>query len=179
MNLFLLAISRPSTCYTYLSTSLSIALRMGLHRSLGAPDDLICCETGKRVFWVLRLLSNEVAACAGLPRLLSDEEIDQELPREVNDVYIQRSRILSQPESEVCYISGANSYKRLHMILDKVIKRIYPQSGRNGPGHRGSVSYAVRLDTIREIEKDLYRWSEAIPRGYRLGSYYEEPALQK
>ena len=179
MNLFLLAINRPSTCYTYLSTSLSIALRMGLHRSLGAPEDFICCETGKRVFWALRLLSSEVAACAGLPRLLSDEEIDQELPREVNDAYIQRARILPQPESEICYVSGANAYKRLHMILDKVIKRVYPQSGRNGPGNRGSVSYAVRLDTIREIEKDLHQWSAAIPQGYRLGSCYEEPALQR
>lgn len=152
---------------------------MGLHRSLSAPEDMISREIGKRIFWTLRLLSNEVSACAGLPRLLSDEEIDQEFPREVNDVYILRGRILSQPQDEVCYVSGANAYKRLHMILDKVIKRIYPQGGRNGPSSKGSVSYAVRLDTIREIEKDLHRWSETLPRGYQLGSCYEEPALQR
>lgn len=130
LNLFLLTTNRTSTCYTYLSTSLSIALRMGLHRSLKTNQDLISQEISKRIFWALWQLVNDVASCCGLPRLLNDDEIDQELPREVNDVFIAKGEISMQPKDEICYISGANASYRLHIIRDKVTRHIYPSQKR-------------------------------------------------
>ena len=171
MNLFLLSTSRSSTCYTYFSASLSIALRMGLHRSLKTDQDLISQEIGKRSFWTLRLLVNDVAACCGMPKMLSDEEIDQELPKEVNDIHIERRRISMQPQSEICYMSGFNAYNQLHMIRDKVTRQIYPVKTN------GSMAHAVNLETINEIEGELNEWAKSTPWGYRLGTYFGEPKL--
>ena len=171
MNFFLLSTSRSSTCYTYLSASLSIALRMGLHRSLKTDQDLISQEIGKRTFWSLRLLVNDVAACCGMPKMLSEEEIDQELPKEVNDNYIERRKISMQPQSETCYMSGFNAYNQLHMIRDKVTRQIYPVKTN------GSMAHVVNLETISEIEGELNRWANGIPWGYRLGTHYGESKL--
>lgn len=174
MNLFLLSTTRTTTCYTNLSASLSVAVRMGLHLSLDQDQDLISQEVGKRVFWTLRLLSNDASACIGLPKLLSDDDIDVQLPREINDIYLQSGRILRQPESEICYIAGANAYKRLHMIWDKVVKVIYPRKGL-----MGSLNFPVKLETIRLIENDMQKWSRDIPGGFRLRDHTGEQGLQR
>lgn len=177
MNLFLLSTIRSSTCYTYLSASLSIALRMGLHRAIITDQDVISLEISKRLFWALRLLVNDLAACCGMPRLLSDEEVDQELPKEVNDIYIGGRRISMQPSSEICYMSGANAYNQLHFIRDKVTRQIYPVKGL-GAQTSDPMAYTVNLETVHQIERELNQWvNSSIPWGYRLGTYYEESGL--
>ena len=177
MNLFLLATKRSSTCYTYLATSLSIALRMGLHRSLKLDQDLISQEISKRLFWALWLLVNDVASCCGMPKLLGDEDIDQEFPKEVNDAYIGRGKISMQPQSEICYISGANASYRLHMIRDKVTRQIYPVKRLGDAQSSGLMAYAANLEAVREIEGELNIWANSIPLGYRLGTCYGESRL--
>lgn len=177
MNLFLLTTNRSSTCYTYLCTSLSIAVRMGLHRSLKTNQDLISQEISKRLFWALWLLVNDVSSCCGMPRLLSDSDIDQEFPREANDVYITSRKLSMQPQSEICYISGANASYRLHMIRDKVTRQMYPVKPLGHDQLHDSTAHAANLEKVRETEDDLKKWANSIPRGYLLGTYYREPRL--
>ncbi|KAL2833813.1 fungal-specific transcription factor domain-containing protein [Aspergillus cavernicola] len=179
MNLFLLSSNRTSTCYTYLSASLSIALRMGLHRSLKTDQNLISQEMRKRLFWTLYLLVNEVAAFCGMPKLLDDDEIDQELPTEANDKYIEKNQIYPQPQNEICYISGANAYKQLLMVRDRVTKYVYPVRGLSATRSNGLPSHAVSLETIGGIQDDLDRWVKNIPRGYRLGTSSTETRLMR
>ncbi|KAL6695329.1 fungal-specific transcription factor domain-containing protein [Trichoderma pleuroticola] len=178
-NLFLTYTTRTPFCYTYLCTSMSVALRMGLHRSLHNTQDLISREISKRVFWALKLLSSEVATCVGLPTLVNDEDSDQELPLEMNDAYIYKGKVTMQPPNEVCYSSGLICYSRLHSILHKVLKDIYPRKGRASAEVCGSMNYTVRVDKIREIEQELEKWATVIPLGYRLGTYYQGPAIQR
>ena len=99
----------------------------------------------------------DLAACCGMPRLLSDEEVDQELPKEVNDVYIGGRRISMQPPSEICYMSGANAYNQLHFIRDKVTRQIYPVKGL-GAQTSDLMAYAVNLETVHQIERELNGW---------------------
>ncbi|KAL7928925.1 fungal-specific transcription factor domain-containing protein [Trichoderma chlorosporum] len=178
-NLFLMYTTRTPFCYTYLCTSMSVALRMGLHRSLHSPQDLISREISKKIFWTLKLLCSEVATCVGLPALVNDEDSDQEPPLEVNDAYIQRGKVAMQPQNEVCYASGSICYSKLHGILHRVLKDIYPRKGRVSVEACGSMNYTVRVDTIRGIEKDLEKWANMMPLGYRLGTYYKDPAIQR
>ncbi|KAL6832233.1 fungal-specific transcription factor domain-containing protein [Trichoderma camerunense] len=178
-NLFLIYTTRTPFCYTYLCTSMSVALRMGLHRSLNNTQDLISREISKRVFWALKLLSSEVATCVGLPTLVNDEDLDQELPLELNDAYIYKGKTTVQPPNEVCYSSGLICYSRLHNILHKVLKDIYPRKGRASAEVCGSMNYTVRVDKIHEIEQELEKWATMIPLGYRLGTYYQGPAIQR
>lgn len=155
---------------------MSVALRMGLHRSFHNTQDILSREISKRVFLALKLLSLEVSTCVGLPILVNDEDSDQELPLEVNDAYIQRGRVAKQPPNEICYASGSICYFRLQNILYRVLKDVYPRKGR---ASRGSVNYVVKVDTIRGIEQDLEKWVKEIPAGYRLGTYYEDRAVQR
>ncbi|KGO40376.1 Transcription factor, fungi [Penicillium expansum] len=172
MNLFLLTTNRSSTCYTYLCTSLSIAVRMGLHRSLKTDQDLISQEISKRLFWALWLLVNDVSSCCGMPRLLSDSDIDQEFPREANDVYITSRNISMQPQSEICYISGANASYRLHMIRDKVTRQMYPVKPLGHDQLHDSTAHAANLEKVRETEDDLKKWANSIPRGAIVTLFY-------
>ncbi|KAL6875984.1 fungal-specific transcription factor domain-containing protein [Trichoderma longibrachiatum] len=178
-NLFLLYTTRAPICYTYLCTSMSVALRMGLHKSFHNTQDILSREIGKRVFMALKLLSLEISACVGLPALVNDEDTDQELPLEVNDAYIQRGRAVKQPANEICYASGSICYFRLQNILYRVLKDVYPRKGRASVDTRGSMSYVVKVDTIRSIERDLEKWVMEIPLGYRLGTYYQDRAVQR
>ncbi|KAL7952587.1 fungal-specific transcription factor domain-containing protein [Trichoderma compactum] len=157
-NLFLIYTTRTPFCYTYLCTSMPVALRMGLHRSLNNTQDLISREISKRVFWALKLLASAVATCVGLPTL---------------------GKATTQPPNAVCYSSGLICYSRLHNILRKVLKDIYPRKGRVSAEVCGSMNYTVRVDKIREIEQELEKWVTTIPLGYRLGTYYQGPAIQR
>ncbi|KAH0490206.1 hypothetical protein TgHK011_001686 [Trichoderma gracile] len=176
-NLFLLYTTRAPICYTYLCTSMSVALRMGLHKSFHNTQDILSREIGKRVFLALKLLSSEVSVCVGLPTLFNDEDSDQELPLEVNDAYIQRGGAAKQPPNEICYASGSICYFRLQNILYRVLKDVYPRKDRASVEACGSMNYVVKVDTIRGIEKDLEEWVKGIPLGYRLGTYYQDRAV--
>src|ERR1700753_1664479 len=88
MILFLQSSAKLSTCYSYIGVALRSALRMGLHRNFDANFSPIERETRKRVFWVIRKMDTYVGALLGLPHTMSDEDIDQDYPVEVDDEYI-------------------------------------------------------------------------------------------
>ena len=168
MVLFLSSAVRLSNCYTYVTFALSSALRMGLHHSISIKHNLIEQETRKRLFWAIRLVSNYTAVFIGLPKLLHDEDVDQEMPLEVDDTCIEKLRILPQPLGKIPTISGANSYTRLQMILERVVRDIYPLKGmRHGP-RKGSLSCMVSVRKVQEIEAQLREWSTSLPAGLRL-----------
>lgn len=158
-----------STCYSYLTTTMSLALRMGLHRSIVQGDDIIARETGRRVFWTLHLLCNLIATACGMPKCLSDEDFDQEMPLEVSDAYIQKTGISAQPDGELCLTAGSNAYIRLYVIHDQVIRHIYPVKGIKGGSGRDLLSYRVSLANVEELERELRQWKENVPVGYKLG----------
>ncbi|KAL5048682.1 hypothetical protein BDW71DRAFT_16674 [Aspergillus fruticulosus] len=170
--LYLLSTTRVFTCYTYVSAALSVALRMGLHRleSSVAHLDLIQRETGKRVFWAVWTLTNEVAATCGLPVLLSNEEIDQETPIEVNDSYVEARQILQQPEGEVCLTTIATIYRRLHHVFQKARKRIYSENQSNLLQSESIGGYPVSMSKLKGIEEQLHQWVRELPVQLVLGN---------
>ncbi|EXJ67403.1 uncharacterized protein A1O5_09416 [Cladophialophora psammophila CBS 110553] len=175
--LFTIGNTRAGTCYSYVTHALTLALRMGLHRSKSKYDDLIERELSKRIFWVLRLLGNYFATACGMPRLLNDENVDQELPVEVNDAYITKEGISPQPPEEVCTIAGLNTIIALHKILDQVVRDIYPPRGiSKTPGSRAA-TYLVSIEKIKDIERALKGWTENLPIGFRLKSHSTSRSL--
>lgn len=143
---------------------------MGLHRALSKKDDLIAHEIGKRTFWTIRLLANYLAAASGMPRLLDDENVDQDMPMEANDTYISKTEILPQPAYEVCEIAGMNAYITLHRILERVVRHIYPFSGTKTMPAGESVSYLVSVEQMSQIEQALKDWKKNLPFGFRLST---------
>lgn len=162
MILFLQSSARLSQCYAYVGVALRSALRMGLHRSAAGKFDPIEAEIRKRVFWIVRKMDIYVGAMLGLPQTLSDEDIDQEFPIEVDDEYITRDGVLPMPDGVVSLMTAFNAHTRLVIILQKIVRKIYPikVASPDGPGDK---SYSVPFSAIREIESDLEHWKNTLP----------------
>lgn len=116
-----------------------------------------------------------VSALLGFPRMLSDDDIDQELPLEVDDEYITEAGVLPMPPGKTSLYAASNAHTRLMIILAKVIKYIYPTKGLEqsvqGSTKNGGTknSYVVSHSQIREIERDLAEWLDKLPMGLRPG----------
>lgn len=170
MILFLQASANLSTCYSYIGIALRSSLRMGLHRNLAGNFNPIERETRRRVFWVVRKMDTYVSALLGFPQMLSYDDIDQELPLEVDDEYITKDAILSMPEGKISLYAASNAHTRLMRTLAKVIKYIYPTKGLEQSVHgTAKASYVISNAKIREIEKDLADWLDRLPMGLRPG----------
>jgi Fungal specific transcription factor domain len=179
MILFLQTSSNLSTCYSYIGVALRSALRMGLHRNISSNFNLIEREIRRRVFWVIRKMDAYVSALLGFPRLLSDEDIDQELPIEVDDEYITKDAILQMPEGKVSLYAASNAHTRLMGILAKVIKYIYPMKGvERCISATSSPTYVISHAKIREVERDLKEWHEKLPMAFRPGGDVSEDVLR-
>ena len=164
MILFLQCSAKLSQCYAYIGVALRSALRMGLHRSLSKGFNPLEAEVRKRVFWTVRKMDIYVGAMLGLPQTLSDEDIDQEYPLEVDDEYITESGILPMPEGSVSLLTAFNVHTRLVTILTKIVRNVYPIKPTTGQPHSDK-TYTVPFSVIREIENDLENWKSSLPEG--------------
>ena len=162
MIVFLQSSAKLSQCYAYVGVALRSALRMGLHRSAVGKFGPIEAETRKRVFWVIRKMDIYVGAMLGLPQTLSDDDIDQELPLEVDDEYITTDGILPMPEGTVSMMASFNAHNGLVRILSKIVRYVYPIKVQNTRGSCDK-SYSVPFSAIREIEGDLEQWKNSLP----------------
>ena len=95
----------------------------------------------------------------GLPASLRDDDIDQEMPTEVDDEFITEWNILSHPTDQPSITVGCNVYTQLMGIISKITKYIYPLKAPlvDGKG-------LIPLDLVKEIEQDLEHWRTSIPK---------------
>lgn len=167
MILFLQSSAKLSQCYAYVGVALRSALRMGLHRShrsFSRTFNPIEVETRKRVFWTVRKMDIYIGAMLGLPQTLSDEDIDQDLPVEVDDEYITEGDILPMPEGTTALTTAFNAHLRLVQLLTKIVRNVYPIAAKDVQSNKDK-SYTVPFSTIRDIEKDLETWKSNLPAG--------------
>jgi hypothetical protein len=170
MILFLQSTANLSTCYSYIGIALRSSLRMGLHRNLAFNFNPIERETRRRIFWIVRKMDTYVSALLGFPHLLSSDDIDQELPIEVDDEYITKDAILPMPPGKTSMYTASNAHTRLMAILAKVIKYIYPVKGLEQSVQGSSnACYVISHTKIKEIEGDLAEWFEKLPMALRPG----------
>lgn len=171
--LFLQATSNLSACYAFLGIATRIALRMGLHRHLpNANFAPLVSELRRRAFYFIRQLDIYCSAVLGFPILLHDEDIDQELPTEIDDDFITAYGILTPPpETPGSFFQAFNAHSRLMRILMKVIKYIYPLKGiedaATNPNETSHPTYMIDYQRIKEIEIDLQEWHEQLPERWR------------
>ena len=166
MILFLQSSSRLSTCYSHIGVVLRSSIRMGLHRSVAFEFNPIEKQIRQRIFWTVRNMDAYIGALLGLPQLLSEEDIDQEMPCEVDDECITLNGILPMPKDGVSLMTAFNAHTRLVKILSKTVRYIYPIKLDESRVDR---SYAVSHSKVREIEHDLQDWMESLPVALRPG----------
>ncbi|KAF6237283.1 hypothetical protein HO173_004752 [Letharia columbiana] len=167
--LFLQSSVRLSTCYSYIGIVLRSAIRMGLHRSVSNTFNPIETELRKRIWWIVRKLDTYVGALLGLPQMLSNDDIDQGMPEEIDDEYITKEGILPMPPGRLSVNVALNAHTRLVNILAKTVKYVYPIKGTTHVHGKGSHSYVVSHAKIREIEADLQKWMNNLPEEFKPG----------
>ena len=167
--LFLQSSARLSTCYSYIGIVLRSAIRMGLHRSVTNTFNPIETELRKRVWWIVRRLDTYVGALLGLPQMLSNDDIDQEMPEEIDDEYITKEGIVSMPPGWLSVHVAINAHTKLVDILAKIVRYIYPIKGTAHVHGKGSHSYVVSYAKIRELEADLQKWMNNLPEEFKPG----------
>ncbi|KAJ5155808.1 hypothetical protein N7492_008611 [Penicillium capsulatum] len=169
MVLFLQSSAKLSTCYSYVGIALRSALRLGLHRSVAAEFNPIERELRKRIFWVVRKMDVYVSTLLGLPQMLSDDDIDQEYPMEIDAEFITSEGISQMPSDHTPLMAGCNAHTRLSNIILKVVKYIYPVKNARYRS-KSNQRYMVSHSKIREIERDLQAWMEELPATLRPGT---------
>ncbi len=142
---------------------------MGLHRTVRIAFNPVELETRKRIFWVVRKMDTYVGALLGLPKMLSDGDIDQEMPVDVDDEYITVEGIIPMPFGKLSLMTAFNFHTQLVHILGKTVKYIYPIKAREHAQIESNSTYAVSHAKIREIEHDLQQWLEGLPMALRPG----------
>ncbi len=167
--LFLQSSARLSTCYSYIGIVVRSAIRMGLHRSVSNTFNPIETELRKRIWWIVRKLDTYVGALLGLPQMLSNDDIDQEMPKEIDDEYITKEGILFMPSGRLSVNVALNAHTKLVDILAKTVKYVYPIKGTAHVNGKGSHSYVVSYAKIREIEADLQKWMNDLPDEFKPG----------
>lgn len=136
---------------------------MGLHRPDGCQQfSPIECETRKRVFWVLKTMDAYVTTLLGLPKAIRDEDINQEMPLEVDDEFVTDQGVLPVPVGHKSVMALANAHTTLLVIMTKVLRLIYnPVNEPNGANGSCQVEYA----RVVEIESDLNKWLQRLSNG--------------
>ncbi|KAL9600576.1 MAG: hypothetical protein Q9219_003122 [cf. Caloplaca sp. 3 TL-2023] len=166
MIMFLQASARLSTCFSHIGIALRSAIRMGLHRRVSNKFSPIEQESRKRTFWVIRNMDMYVGAILGLPMMLSDEDIDQDFPLEVDDFCITAGAVLPMPSGKTSLMTAFNAHIRLVRLLAKTVRYVYPlQTTRD----KNKDAYVVNYAKIREVEQNLHRWMEDLPVALRPG----------
>ncbi|OKO91666.1 Activator of stress genes 1 [Penicillium subrubescens] len=143
--------------------AMAAALQMGLHRSQPAEMDSVERETRKRLFWTIRTLETYIIAILGLPRTISDDDIDQEMPCEIDDEYITKEGIFPMPEGRISLITASNAHIRLACILGRVSTDVYPAKRMQREASQKTRAYVVNNAKVREVENDLRNWMTSLP----------------
>lgn len=159
--MFLQSSGRLSACHSYLSVAIASAMRLGVHSStpLGQAD-MVREETRKRIIWELYTMETYVTAMLGLPKLLNQDYIHQNLPSEV-EVY---GNVAAEPQASSSELDpdlvASNSHTEMLLIMSRIIRDIYPVDtsvqGKNG-------RYQVQYKAVAGIERSLTEWHSTLP----------------
>ncbi|SZF05717.1 unnamed protein product [Blumeria hordei] len=138
---------------------------MGLHLKQNSKCSPIESEVKLRIFWTIQKMDISMSAILGYPKILDLDTIDQELPTEVDDENITETGRNGYPGSTPsASLQAANAHLQLILILDKVIKFMYPNNRVEGSANEAAATaHVVDHGKVREIEEDLRLWCQGLP----------------
>ncbi|RPB07429.1 hypothetical protein P167DRAFT_529996 [Morchella conica CCBAS932] len=158
---YLLACSRLNHCRSLFGTIAHLIHALGLHRkprkaliSATTPIDHIEQECRKRVFWCAYNMDKYLSAVLGRPSIFHDDDVDQELPSEVNDEDLQRDGIAGLSGRSQCIMTAPVLHAKLGRILSGLLKELYSI-------HRTPMARRVTIAT--HYTTQLQAWRASLP----------------
>lgn len=173
--LYLLSSSRANECWYSFGTALQVVTALGLHRKSPAKRSktgfsYLELEIRKRLFWSVYTLDKYLSIMFGRPRLLHDEDIDQELPDELNDEdLLEEDPALRTGSTDSMMIASVLHYRfvasnsslqsiltisRLGRILGGISRQLYSIN---------PISRDSPLETAVRLTSELETWKESVP----------------
>ncbi|OQE16463.1 hypothetical protein PENSTE_c024G10406 [Penicillium steckii] len=157
--LYLLSSSRANECWYSFGTALQVVTALGLHRKFPAKPlkkggSHLEFELRKRIFWSVYVLDKYLSIMFGRPRLLHDEDIDQELPDEMNDDDLLEEDPARRTGSTDSMMIASVLHYRLGRILGEISRQLYSINplSRDSP-----------LETAVRLTSELEKWKETVP----------------
>ncbi|THC89378.1 hypothetical protein EYZ11_011171 [Aspergillus tanneri] len=157
--LYLLSSSRANECWFAFGTALQLVTALGLHRKCPAKmskngGSYLERELRKCIFWSAYTLDKYLSVMFGRPRLLHDEDNDQELPDEWNDDDIVSDDPKSRAGSPDSMMVASVLHFRLGRILGEISRQIYTISPQ---------SRDQSLEAAVHLTSELEKWKETTP----------------
>ncbi|KAI5967737.1 GIN1 [Candida margitis] len=143
MIMYLQCSARLSTCYSYIGIALRSALKEGLHRNLSIFQnskrklDPMEIDTRKRLFFTIYKMDIYINSLLGLPRSLTEDQFDQELPDDLDDENVTRQGYLYEKQGGRLSSAGcANYHTKLMFILSHILTELYPVKITHNEGNK-------------------------------------------
>lgn len=129
--LYLLGTSRMNQAWFNFGPTVQLLMALGLHRrntytrtlNSSSPGE-VALECSKRVLWCSFTLDEYLSLILGRPRLLREEDIDQDYPALVNDEQLDPHKSRSHLQRN-CLMDAPVCHAKLSKILSKASQDLY------------------------------------------------------
>lgn len=159
---FLQCTAKLLTCYSFIGVAFRAALRMGLHRKV-PNENMMDQENRRRLFWCIYKMDVYMSTILGVPSI-SDDEIDQEFPTEIEDENITERTYLLDVTNNLSPIAIANHHTKLMIILRHIVKHVYPiNTDSFYQKHQGESILTSLISSVKLMEQELQTWVELVP----------------
>ncbi|KAL8889830.1 MAG: hypothetical protein Q9192_005958 [Flavoplaca navasiana] len=118
------ALPKPGACWMMTSTTLNLAIELGLHRSMRswAPESrkisILEIEMRKRIFWSVLVIHIIISGKLGRPMALREDDYDVELPEPVDDNLLSEDGIDTSREGQCEFLVGMTSFSFEPICID-------------------------------------------------------------
>ncbi|KAL4940162.1 hypothetical protein BDV06DRAFT_213694 [Aspergillus oleicola] len=117
-------------------------------------SDYITQQCSKRVFWTAYIIYNYLSVVFGRPRMLHDDEVDQEFPDAINDEDMDHRGLSMLELEEESYISSLVFHARVAKIIGQIFSEVY---------HVVESQAAGRLSAANRLLQELRAWHGSLP----------------
>lgn len=150
----LLHTGRPNEAWFTLGTVVQLALALGLHRArdIEPGESMITHECRKRTFWAVATLDTYLSILLGRPALLHDKDIDQRLPRAIDDDELSAGALAESGKDNMVQASI------LHAKLARILKRVAQE---HNPSF--AKSDVRKLEEAARVNQQLDAWQASLP----------------
>ncbi|KAE8373935.1 fungal-specific transcription factor domain-containing protein [Aspergillus bertholletiae] len=155
-SLYLLASSRASECWFAFGTTVQFLTALNIHRKWPptmvkeGKGTYIEQELRKRTFWSVYTLDKYLSVMFGRPRLLHDEDFDQELPDEVTDqdLLINEPSMRSGLPDDM--MTASVLHYRLSRVLADISRKLYTVDPPGGCPFEAAILLTIELERWKE-----------------------------
>ncbi|EGX88202.1 C6 transcription factor, putative [Cordyceps militaris CM01] len=161
--LFLLQTGRMNQAWYIFGGTVPIVSALGLHRTsgrggsrnvAGVKTDYIVLQCRRRTFWVVYIIDKYLSVVFGRPRLLHDDDINQEYPDHVNDEDMNSHGPSASAPTFDCHIDSLIAHAKIARIIDNISREVYSLK---------PVPTLEKFNAAKKFRHQLHDWRRGLP----------------